>query len=353
MSFGNGTLITIDHTKCGSSASSNFPTLFNTIDNRFKSVANGGHVQSANGYDIRPYTDLSFGTPLSYELERYNPTTGEVIMWAKLPTLSATTNTTYGLGYNDPTLTTDGSSATNTFSNGFTSVFHFKDGTTLSILDALGNMVVTTSASPTAAAGLVDGASNFVAASSQYLETPSTAPASAAFTLSTWVKATTLPNNYNPATINRGFSSTDYYGLYIKSTGKLYCVVQATGVVSYDGTGTLVVSQNTWTYVAMTYDSVNGLKGYVNGSPDVTVAANGAANTSAIAGAMGRQRSTTSLYWNGLYDEQRYATVVRSRDWLTQEYNNQGSPSTFYSLGSEVTFGGPSSSRGFFKLAGR
>src|SRR5208283_861389 len=38
-------------------------------------------------------------------------------------------------------------------------------------------------------------------------------------------------------------------------------------------------------------------------------------------------------YFNGSVDEARYSASVRSTDWVATEYNNQNSPSTFYSLG--------------------
>ena len=38
---------------------------------------------------------------------------------------------------------------------------------------------------------------------------------------------------------------------------------------------------------------------------------------------------------NGSADEIRISNVIRSADWIATEYNNQGSPSTFYALGSE------------------
>src|SRR4029077_10286953 len=38
-------------------------------------------------------------------------------------------------------------------------------------------------------------------------------------------------------------------------------------------------------------------------------------------------------YLNGSIDEMRLSNVARSADWIATEYNNQNSPSTFYTLG--------------------
>jgi hypothetical protein len=37
----------------------------------------------------------------------------------------------------------------------------------------------------------------------------------------------------------------------------------------------------------------------------------------------------------GSLDEVRVSNAVRSADWIATEYNNQSSPATFYTLGSE------------------
>ena len=47
--------------------------------------------------------------------------------------------------------------------------------------------------------------------------------------------------------------------------------------------------------------------------------------------------------WAGSEDEGRVSNAVRSTDWIQTEYNNQSSPSTFFSVGTAATGGGSSS----------
>ncbi|MBU1020717.1 MAG: LamG domain-containing protein, partial [Firmicutes bacterium] len=47
---------------------------------------------------------------------------------------------------------------------------------------------------------------------------------------------------------------------------------------------------------------------------------------------------TAARYFEGSLDEIRMAKVIRSEGWVKASYNNQNSPSTFYSLGSETEF---------------
>src|SRR6185436_8619340 len=107
----------------------------------------------------------------------------------KVSSLSSST-TPFVLAYGDSGITTDGSSTT-TWSNSFVHVYHLKDGTTLSVADALGTSNGTNN-SATAATGKIDGGSGHVAASNQYIDSNDTS-VSNAVTVSAWVNATTFP----------------------------------------------------------------------------------------------------------------------------------------------------------------
>jgi hypothetical protein len=85
--------IVIDHTKVPNTDQADFPFLFNTIDLTLASTANGGHVTSSSGYDIIFSTDPDGLTQLDHELEQYNPATGQVVAWVRIPTLSHTADT--------------------------------------------------------------------------------------------------------------------------------------------------------------------------------------------------------------------------------------------------------------------
>ncbi len=312
------------------STQTNFPKLSIPTDNRFRTIGNGGHVANVNGFDIRPYSDAGLTTPLTYELVYYNPSTGQFEMHVNIPSLSNGYVTYFG--YGDTTLTTDGSSAL-TWANAFTGVYHLKDGTTLSVTDSTGNHNGTNSGC-TATAGQIDGGAAFVSASSFFINT-NTTNGTAALTFSGWINATTLPNPYNTAFF-RNPDGVQFWGILIKSTGKLFASIKATTELSYDGTGSHTLSTGTWYLIHLTYDSTAGLIAYVNGSSDGTVSANGASSTvSAEPIYLGRDH-INSRYWNGSQDEFRVSSVARAQDWVTTEYNNQSVPSTFETLGAEV-----------------
>lgn len=302
--------------------------LVSITDARLKDVAHSGHVSGAGGFDIRPYSDTSCTTPLTYELERYNASTGEVIMWVKIASLSSSVDTVIYLGYGDSSLTTDGSS-TATWSNNFVSVYHLKDGTTFSVSDSTGTNNGTNHLA-TATTGQIDGAGAFASASSEYVS--ATPNLLTAFTVSAWVNATSFPNAANGV-----ITTTIFKDIYVKSTGKLACFVsRAGGNSSYDGTGSHTLSTGTWYHLALSFDSSTGLIGYVNAASDGTAASGGGAANNGSDLNIGQDISNANRFWNGKIDEVRLSSVVRSANWITTEYNNQSNPNTFESLGAEV-----------------
>jgi hypothetical protein len=50
-------------------------------------------------------------------------------------------------------------------------------------------------------------------------------------------------------------------------------------------------------------------------------------------------RNIASLFGLGVLDEVLISSVERSQDWITTEINNQGTPGSFMTLGTEVTVG--------------
>jgi hypothetical protein len=60
-----------------------FVLLVREQDDRLKPVAAGGRVESAAGHDIR--FEFEDGTKLDHELERYDPLTGSIVAWVRVP----------------------------------------------------------------------------------------------------------------------------------------------------------------------------------------------------------------------------------------------------------------------------
>ena len=118
--------LTVDHTKVPSTQS-NFTVLVSLTDPALKTVANGGHVVNANGYDIGFYADSGGTTKLKWEVEKYDGTTGNLIAWVKIPSVSSSTDTVFYLMYGDSSINTNQSDPPNTWDSNFKGVWHMAD----------------------------------------------------------------------------------------------------------------------------------------------------------------------------------------------------------------------------------
>lgn len=93
------------------------------------------------------------------------------------------------------------------------------------------------------------------------------------------------------------------------------------------------VPLNAWTYVTFTYDGTNGTF-YLNGAQN-GAAAGSMTEPSTFAADIGQNPDPTAPnIFPGKIDEVRVSNIVHSADWIATEYNNQSSPSTFYTVGS-------------------
>lgn len=163
----------------------------------------------------------------------------------------------------------------------------------------------------------------FVTSSTQYVDLGSNfGPTSG--TITAWVNATSFPNSYN-SVINKNVSTTATFFILIKSTGKLACYIRQADstALSYDGTGTNTLVAGTWYFLAFSYSSSNGGKGYVNGAVDGTFAAGTALNTTLGSMRIGSDPQVASREWNGLIDDVRiYNRVLTSQEVI--DLYNQG-----------------------------
>jgi len=93
----------------GATNLTDFQMLVSFTDTDLRTIANGGHVSHANGYDII-FTLADCGTVLDHQIEKYIATTGEYIAWVKIPTLLVASNTNIHMYYGNAAVSTDPSS---------------------------------------------------------------------------------------------------------------------------------------------------------------------------------------------------------------------------------------------------
>ena len=316
--------MTINHTKAPSTQS-NFTVLVSVTDPALKTLANGGHVANANGFDIGFYADSGGTTKLKWEVEKYNGTTGNLIAWVKIPTVSSTTDTLFYLFYGDPSITTDQSDPVNTWESNFKAVYHLGNGTTLTAIDSTGGNNGTLMNSPTATAGKINGAAHFVHSSSQAIDVanPGNFPVTTAWTMEAWIKPSTDGNAV------MAWGGTSNNGPHIILLGNNTWRVGFWGGAAVDGTG---VDTTAFHHIAGTFDGSN-LRLYKDGSLIAGPVASSPATSSSPGAAIAT--SFGAFYFNGDVDELRISSTNRSANWIAAQYNNQNSPGTFIMMGSE------------------
>ncbi|MES2388249.1 MAG: gliding motility-associated C-terminal domain-containing protein [Bacteroidota bacterium] len=107
------------------------PVYFDTIATEFKSVSNGGHVQSEQGNDIEFFTLTSCtsivpASKLNHQLVEYNPVTGRLRAWVNLTYADALVGTfKIAVYYGNPSATAPTQNTTNFWNSNYKAIWHF------------------------------------------------------------------------------------------------------------------------------------------------------------------------------------------------------------------------------------
>lgn len=337
--------ITIDHTKAGSTDSSNFTVLVSASDTTLKTIANGGHVANSSGFDILFFSDAAFTTPLKWEVEFYSPTTGTLIAWVQIPTVSHTSDVTFYMDYGNTTISTFQGGATGAaWDSNFVAIYHLKDGTTLNVNDSTSNGNNATNHSATATTGVIDGAAAF-SGTTRWIDTGKTSlwvmvGSQLNYTVE-MVALTTASSGRQVLLADWNTSGLDLcYALEFGDSLGNYKIVSGINPANFQLLTSTTPAANTWYYIAGT-GTTNSRIIYLNG-------ASAATDTHALTAptitdgtlVLGRAGALSSLYLQGKEDEVRISKTNRSADWLLTTYNSENSPgnigaASFLTYGSE------------------
>jgi YD repeat-containing protein len=342
--------ITIDHTKVPNTDQSNFPVLISGTFSYLATTANGGNVTNGNGYDIIFTSDAAGTSTLAFEQESYNGSTGTVNYWVKVPTVSHTTDTVIYLFYGNASITTDQSNKTGVWDSNYVLVSHLSNNAAnTTVTDSTSNANNLTNQSNTSsktAAGAI-GAGLTYNGSSDYSSVSNNTSLNiqgSTITLELWVK----PTNSTAASSERLLvkevpSNADPYIRY--ALWRVNGSSQVAFGVSTGGSGSLTsvtggsLLAGGWSHIVGIYDG-SSIKLFVNGSQASSSSETGNIASSSRPLVIGADTETASEYFNGAVDEARISNSARSADWIATEYNNQSTPSAFYTIGTDAS-GGP------------
>lgn len=343
-SWGFRQAITIDHTKV-SSTQTNFPVLISLPSN-----ANLKANAQASGNDIL-FTDSTGTTKYAHEIEQYDSSTGTLVAWVNIPSLSSTTDTTIDMYYGNASATNQ-QNANGVWDSNYAGVWHLKeagngtsgeyDDSTSNSLNGTGGSGISADA-PTQTASKIyngqnfDGSIDFINVLNNALLQP------AKITVEGWIKFTTF------GTYQAMMSKADGGGWYLDVDDDVANAIEF-GVFTSSSTYAFVtypsttLSTGTWYHILGVSDGSN-VRLYLNGAQVASAPyvgnINYAGETNDVTfGADAGPAHTPDIgtYFHGGIDEVRISSIGRSAAWITTEYNNESSPATFYSVAGQETY---------------
>ena len=290
----------------GTTTLENFPVLVKISE----SAVPGFHYDdcAAGGADLS-FADAA-GNALPFDVDTWNAS-GTSLVWVLLPEVAPGGETSFKIGWSDPSPAAANAAAVWTGS-GHKGVWHMNAA---SPADASGSGNGGTAAGgATTAAGKI-GTALSLPTSSDYVTcglNQSNAELKDAFTVEAWVN----PAGYNG---KRAFFGKDAF-ISIRTESQSKIMVTTPGKLDHPCNVSLPAA-GTWWHVAVTFQTgaSNGCKVYVNG------AFAGQANASEInntttATEMWIGRNQWAESFLGLLDEIRLAPVIRSADWIAAEH---------------------------------
>ena len=364
--YGFSRAIIIDHTKVPNTDQTNFPVAVAGTYTYLKTVGNGGKVQSSSGFDIIFTSDSAGQTLLACEQESWDGTTGAVAYWIRIPTLSHVQDTTVYVWYGNSGVSTEQCTRAAVWDSNYKAVWHNRvySGTTgdgfcgiagghFYVCDSTGNGHTgdKSGGSSPAATGLIGGALSAGVASVPIAGTfAELLSGTTLITIETWLEPFDVTNGLRYPAVGPNASSQSTLFLNFGRVGSnnntitFGYTLSSTFANRVDvNTTSNTLTNSVWHHVTAVLDiaTTGNDKIYFNGQAN--------SGTGAVVGSPGSTFATLTgtirqgfdgynspNFFNGLIDEMRLSVGARSADWATTSYNNQSSPSTFYSVGSEV-----------------
>lgn len=318
--------ITINHAMVSANLT-NFPVLISITDSNLIT-----HAQS-NGNDIA-FADGS-GNKLNHEIEFFNSATGRLVAWVKVPSLSSVSDTVLYMYYGNPSATNQ-QNVTGTWDSNYVMVQHLAQASG-NFIDSTGNHNDCTPSGGLSynVTGKIDGAAGFDGSSS-YATIPF--GLSPPYTIECWA---------NPATLVQDGAIIAFEGTETGGSGVSMGIYNTENkiVIGNDayryglGTPSAYLTAGTWAYWCDAVTTASSIGFYLNGAAQTLSSVGSYFSNDPNYRTIGaRNYSGYSHFWNGTVDEVRISNIVRSASWISTEYSNQQSPSSFYSVGSEETF---------------
>ncbi len=308
----------------------------------------------SNGQDLR-FTAADGKTLLNFDIEQWNSATGQLDAWVNMPNLSSA----QGAGphmflyYGNSAAGVVNSTAA-VWNTDYRAVWHLNEDPSGGVVtDSTKNGHHGTAVIPVSGdLGLVDGrmgkALVFAGKNGAYLNMSNRGDDGAVnrdgindlnpMSIELWFRPlSTGGGTYGRLLAKQSFSPLviyPYFGTVRVLRGRATADMEVRSA-----SGTVVLS--TWHHLVVVLDTVNNIRRmYLNGSEvgyHVNTTSGSGTLTSDAANilSIGNAYSALDRGFDGIIDEVRISSVIRSADWIRTSYNNQSAPATFLSYSAE------------------
>jgi hypothetical protein len=341
LSLYNHSPLTIDHTQVPATLS-NFPVLVRITDSRFKTAADGGNVQNANGFDILFSPNSDGSNPYFWEMESYDGAAGAIVAWVMVPSVSPSVDTVFYAVYGFAGISTFQSTPSSVWNANYAAVYHFGAG--LNVSDSTINANDGTNHGASAASGETGGGVSFSAGN--YVSVPNAPPinfGSGDFSIEFWAKLN-VTGGTSAYLLSHEKSTANYngYGILVVASGEITnpnrLAIETSDGTLATSTCSSNINDNAFHHIVVTRTG-STIAVYVDGVAE-TVTGPGRAGNLAQAvpldiGIWNGDNASNPLF-GSILDEIRFSNALLTTSWITASYNNQKSASTFLTLGSEA-----------------
>src|SRR5580698_9418055 len=239
------------------------------------------------------------------------------------------TNTVIYLFYGNASIVTSQENKAGVWKGNYAAVYHLGNGIAVGLNDSTVNGNTLTNHGATAASGEISGGAGFNGNSSYLACGVANFPSgNGAYTISGWMNPT--QNTHRSKLLSYGNSGT--------AEGTFFGIDQNNNITidhfSDDYTSSTAIPNGSWSYLTVTFNGTTDTV-YRNGALAFSHVPVGPLQVTLDACTIGSYIDGVNDIMLGSLDEIRVSNAVRSADWIATEYNNQSSPATFYTLGSE------------------
>ncbi len=321
----------------------NYPVYFDYTDVRFKDTSNSGHVGLSTGDDIL-FTDYTGTVKLNHEILSYTASTGQVKGWVQIPTMFSSSNTTIYMYYGNAASGVQENIAS-TWSD-FNAMWHFEEASGTRN-DSTGHNNLTDNGTTPSSTGVLGSSANFNGTTQFFSITDANQTGlelNGDYTVSFYANFNNHIAGAGDGIMSKN-NNTDFTNMYefwwdwdtvSQNALSVHHRQASVGTTQYSNYGSSTLANSTWYLMNVIFNDANDtivfcINGACNNPDSMPQTSAGNAQLFTLAKAPWQ-----GLFFHGKMDEFRIQGATKTINWVATQYNNEITPGTFTTLGTET-----------------